>query len=317
MRNKTRVDENGRVCTKCGKYKLWEEFHKGKGANGYTPQCKQCVKEKDAQRHKEKQKIKDLEKQRLWEAEEVELDKKYPNRISREEAKEQGLLHYFTGRPCKNGHIDKRLVSTKDCCGCARINTAKNYNSEKAAEWYQKNRERVLLQQKKWAKNNPDKVREKQYRWNKANPERRKEIERRSEEKRREQRRIERNLRRKEDLAYLLKERYRDRILKAVKNNRTEKAFKTAELLGCTVPEFIEYLKGTMTENMTWNDFMTGDLHLDHKKPLASFLDLSQPEQQLEAFNYTNYQLLWKEDNLSKGAKYNGIDYRLHKGDGV
>lgn len=32
--------------------------------------------------------------------------------IKRVKAKEFKLLRYFTGRPCKNGHISERYVST-------------------------------------------------------------------------------------------------------------------------------------------------------------------------------------------------------------
>lgn len=39
--------------------------------------------------------------------------------ISRAEAKAQGLQFYFTGKPCKRGHLSKRLVSGFQCCECA------------------------------------------------------------------------------------------------------------------------------------------------------------------------------------------------------
>lgn len=42
------------------------------------------------------------------------------NLISKSEAKEQGLKHYFTGVPCKYGHVEKRFVSTNQCMACAR-----------------------------------------------------------------------------------------------------------------------------------------------------------------------------------------------------
>lgn len=38
--------------------------------------------------------------------------------ISRKEAKQQGLIFYFTGRPCKHGHIAKRYVSGSKCHQC-------------------------------------------------------------------------------------------------------------------------------------------------------------------------------------------------------
>lgn len=40
------------------------------------------------------------------------------NIIERPEAKKLGLIRYFTGRPCKRGHISERQVSNSNCCEC-------------------------------------------------------------------------------------------------------------------------------------------------------------------------------------------------------
>lgn len=54
---------------------------------------------------------------------------------------------------------------------------------------------------------------------------------------------------------------------------------------------------------MTWENY-GGVWHIDHVRPLRSF-DLSQPEQQKQAFHYTNLQPLFATENLRKGAKVN------------
>jgi predicted nucleic acid-binding Zn-ribbon protein len=41
-------------------------------------------------------------------------------KISREEAREKGLKRFFTGEPCKQGHISERQVSSGECIECAR-----------------------------------------------------------------------------------------------------------------------------------------------------------------------------------------------------
>jgi hypothetical protein len=43
------------------------------------------------------------------------------NLITRTEAKELGLTRYFTGEPCKNGHIEERKVYNKNCIRCERL----------------------------------------------------------------------------------------------------------------------------------------------------------------------------------------------------
>ena len=54
---------------------------------------------------------------------------------ARELAKQEGLKHYFTGLPCKHGHIDKRQTSDGTCMACSR---------EKSAKWTFLNREKYL-----------------------------------------------------------------------------------------------------------------------------------------------------------------------------
>lgn len=40
--------------------------------------------------------------------------------ISLDDARERGLVRYFTGKACKHGHVDERLTSNKTCCACHR-----------------------------------------------------------------------------------------------------------------------------------------------------------------------------------------------------
>lgn len=52
--------------------------------------------------------------------------------ITREEAREIGQKWYFTGEPCKNGHIDKRYVNSGVCYECKRnLNNKQNRENRK------------------------------------------------------------------------------------------------------------------------------------------------------------------------------------------
>lgn len=42
--------------------------------------------------------------------------------ISREEARKLGLTFFFTGKPCKNGHIAKRYIKGNQCLDCKNNN---------------------------------------------------------------------------------------------------------------------------------------------------------------------------------------------------
>ena len=39
--------------------------------------------------------------------------------VTLEEARRQGLVHYFTGKPCKHGHTDLRRVKGRSCVACS------------------------------------------------------------------------------------------------------------------------------------------------------------------------------------------------------
>jgi hypothetical protein len=78
--------------------------------------------------------------------------------VNKKEATEKGLTFYFTGKPCKHGHISERLVKGGSCRECKNSISAKkrnenreeynrycrekkreHYSSEKRKELYQKN----------------------------------------------------------------------------------------------------------------------------------------------------------------------------------
>jgi hypothetical protein len=44
--------------------------------------------------------------------------------VEYQEAKSLGYRHYFTGRPCKRGHISKRFTSTRQCLDCQYLRSA-------------------------------------------------------------------------------------------------------------------------------------------------------------------------------------------------
>ena len=81
--------------------------------------------------------------------------------VSRSEALAAGAARYFTGVPCKHGHIAERYVASKTCCDCA--NGAAN--AVKA-----KNRQKYVQSSVAWGRANPAKMLEYQQRKNAKNP---------------------------------------------------------------------------------------------------------------------------------------------------
>jgi hypothetical protein len=81
--------------------------------------------------------------------------------ISCKAAKAAGLVRYFTGRPCKYGHICDRYVSTQTCSMCAgeRARRWKRENPDKVEARNYRSRDMANEYSKKWVANNREKRR--------------------------------------------------------------------------------------------------------------------------------------------------------------
>lgn len=109
--------------------------------------------------------------------------------ITKSDAISSGETYYFTGKPCKYGHLSKRNVKHGVCLECLRINSKALYDnpearkeklkkqaeyrsenrsifSEKYKVFYAANRESLLLQDKRYRDENKEKesARHKKYR---------------------------------------------------------------------------------------------------------------------------------------------------------
>lgn len=75
---------------------------------------------------------------------------------ARQTALKRGKRRYFTGLPCKRGHIAERLVSTYVCLECAKIQNRiwAIANRRKVAltkhQWWRANKEKVALGSRQW-----------------------------------------------------------------------------------------------------------------------------------------------------------------------
>jgi hypothetical protein len=80
--------------------------------------------------------------------------------ITRQDAISQGLTRYFTGKPCKRGHLAERYTGNKTCCECgnAAANKVKAKNPLKVYEenkkWRQSNLEKSYVHTRKYVENN-------------------------------------------------------------------------------------------------------------------------------------------------------------------
>jgi hypothetical protein len=81
--------------------------------------------------------------------------------ISRDEAKEKGLTHYFTGVPCFRNHLTVRYVSTHQCYECHKLKRTKYVRvvKDKHARAIAKENNELTYKSDKPCKNNHDSLR--------------------------------------------------------------------------------------------------------------------------------------------------------------
>ena len=86
-------------------------------------------------------------------------------------------------------------------------------------------------------------------------------------------------------------------------DNENYRKFNFCSFIGCSLEELKIYLQRLFSNDMSWHGILSGEIHIDHIKPLCLF-DLTKEKEVKEAFHYTNLQPLWALDNLKKNKIY-------------
>jgi hypothetical protein len=208
--------------------------------------------------------------------------------IKKSEAIKIGLKHYFTGKPCKRGHVSKRRISSNDCCVCSTLRQTQENSRKSKSQYYQKNKDKILKETKlryeknkdqrleyakKYQKENIKKILLRQNKWAKEKAEK--------------------------DYFFALRRRLRSRLRSALKKiESSKKGTKTLDTIGCTSAELILHFESLFLEGMNWNN--RNLWHIDHIIPLSS---ASTEDELIKLNHYTNLQPLWAIDNLKKSNK--------------
>ena len=221
---------------------------------------------------------------------------------SKKEAKTKGYKFYFSGKPCKHGHVTLRRRGGA-CLDCEAAKVKAN----------KLNPERRLVTQKKYRDSHKEEL---STAWKIYHEENKDEINRRSRERyaidsTKQKESAKRSKAKNKDKVREYDREYyqrpkaklaitlRARLRGAIKNKA--KVGSAVSDLGCTIDFLYGYLEEQFTDNMSWENH-DPVWHIDHIKPLSSF-DLEDREQFLIASHYTNLQPLSVVDNLSKGAR--------------
>ena len=163
------------------------------------------------------------------------------------------------------------------------------------SEYRLKHLDKIRKRSREWARKHPV-----PYKWSEA----KRDTQRRYREKHKEviaeKRRIAFRKRLKSDINFHTAWLLRSRVMIAVKAQLGKKAYKTTELLGCSIDDARKHIENQFKPGMSWLNH--GEWEIDHIIPVSSF-DLKSPEEQKKAFHYTNLQPLIKQENRLKGAK--------------
>jgi hypothetical protein len=194
-----------------------------------------------------------------------------------------GNSRYFTGKPCLNGHVSERMVSTKTCVDCK--NSREKHRKQRVFSPSQIERKNELARQARL-----------------KNPEKFKEISRQNyhlhKEKRNKKSYEYVANRRKNEPMYALNHRIRSLINQSFKVKNLSKKSKTMQILGCSFDEFKVHIERQFCKGMTWEN--RSKWHLDHILPTS----LANNEDDLIRLNhYLNLRPCWAKENIEKSSK--------------
>ena len=240
--------------------------------------------------------------------------------ITRAEAKEKGLKRYFTGKPCKHGHISEKLVSNFSCCECSKERTSESRDKGVYKKYYQENKELIYRRTREYQKTNKDKKKIWQKKYREKNKEKIKERVKVYREKNKEKiknKNFEYSQLNKSVLNEKLKQRNskpigkikvftRNTLCRMVVKIKQDKEISSTSSINYTPQELKEHIEKQFRDGMTWGNHGTV-WHIDHIIPLSWFIEKLDGQSQeailLNANALHNLQPLLVEENLRKGNK--------------
>lgn len=249
------------------------------------------------------------------------------------------------GLPKDKSEYNKRPETREglrsECKNCQNIGNKAQYAKKTEErrcwqrEWNAKNKDKRNKYSRDWYANHKDEVREQRKRWRQENPGIKKhaEYERTHRKERNKAARDryakspekargihdkwrDKNLEHARELTkgYCAKIRntpagtINDRISAGIRHSLKggKRGQKWESLVGYTISQLTQHLEKNFTEGMTWEKLMLGNIHIDHKNPLAAHhYETPKDIDFKKAWALNNLQPMWAHDNMSKGARLN------------
>jgi len=94
------------------------------------------------------------------------------------------------------------------------------------------------------------------------------------------------------------------RLTKMLRGTGGKGARGTEEILGYTRFDLISHIERQFSPGMSWDRVMSGEIHIDHIRPVASFKAIAVDSEEFRAcWALSNLQPLWADDNRRKRDK--------------
>jgi len=286
-------DENGnkvKKCSYCGKVKLLDKFSKTKQThNGLSYRCSSCNSRigytNKFNRKSKEDKEKEIEnlKYSIFKMILPERGERYCTKCKTVKKIEEFSIDNFT--------YDGISLWCKEC------------KSEKQQNYYNNNKDKMSELNKKYRYKNHEETlkREKELYYSESSINYRKS--KRYKELSKKAREIRMNN---------IKERINHRMGSSVRyslasKNLTKDGHHWESLVDYTRQELKEHLESLFADEMNWDEFLKGNIHIDHIKPIAAFdFDSYKDKEFKQCWALDNLQPLWAEENMKKGSLYKG-----------
>jgi hypothetical protein len=328
-------------CSLCNQTKSLENFYFRDSDNCYRNECKECTNKNVTESYNKLENIKKRkdEVKRKKKEREIKKEIKTQELLSRETKicsnckKEKFISEFHSNKTSR----DKLSLWCKDCDN----QYSKKYYKENRKELledkkiyskkrYKKNRKKILKKQKLDRKKNPERYKkyyktkreknkdipltgkELKYRRNYVKK-RRKESKYKELEKGWSKKNREKN---KDNPQYQLNDRMRHGIRASL--NGQKKGDTWESLVDYNFKELYNHFESLFTDGMNWDEFLKGEIHLDHIIPQC-YWQYEKPEDEefYHCWKLENIQPLWATTRIINGKKYIGNNNKSGKVDPI
>ena len=212
--------------------------------------------------------------------------------------KNKDVVEFYKDKYKKDGVKTICIICQKE-----HYENNKERKIEISKKTYLRNKEKINKQKKEYQLNNKEHLSEYRKNWYIINKEKQKSIRKTFYEINKKEIRSKMNYKFKEkvnsDPLFKFIHNLKCNIRNGIKKQGYSKKTRTYEILGIEFQLFINYIELQFKEGMSWDNY--GKWHLDHKTPISW---AKNEEEAVNLCHYTNYQPLWKFENLSKGNRY-------------